>query len=63
MAQPKTSGDATADQLLELNLRLMQCLSEGGVVRAQLLRARDANHWPDFRSLPLLPTPADLREN
>ena len=64
MPQPnKPSGVLRVDQLLALNLRLMQHLSEAGVVRAQLLRARNANHWPDFRSLSLLPTPADIRNN
>ena len=63
MAPPKKSGDLTAEQLLALNIRLMQSLYEAGVVRIRLERALDANQWPDFRSLPLLPTPADLRKN
>ena len=63
MPQPKPSNDMTADQLLALNMRLMQRLSEAGMVRIRLLKARDANHWPDFRSLPLLPTPADIRKH
>jgi hypothetical protein len=33
------------------------------VVRLRLMRARDANQWPDVLSPARMPTPADVRTN
>ena len=48
MPQFKACLDPTTDHLLALNSRLMQSLSEAGIVRIRLMKARDANVWPDM---------------
>jgi len=50
MLQPKEDRDLTTERLLVLNIRLMECLLEAGIVRIRLLKARDANVWPTLRS-------------
>ena len=48
MPQFKECTDLTTDHLLALNTKLMQSLSEAGQVRVRLMKARDANLWPDM---------------
>jgi hypothetical protein len=55
VAQSKEDEDLLTQRLLALNIRLMERLFEAGRVRVRLLNAKDANVWPNFRSL--LPPP------
>lgn len=57
-----SAPDLTVEQLLVLNIRLTQRLLEAVVIRMRLLAAREANRWPDLRTLSLRRRKSDRRK-
>jgi hypothetical protein len=60
MARSQESGDQTAERLRALTACLAAHLSEAESLRLRILKAQEANRWPDFRTLALLPKRADV---